>query len=113
MLFRSLRRQVRDVSRAERAWRTEAAWRSAMEDSLTVGLRARDLQGRLVYVNRALADMVGWSLDEPSAGCRRCRTGRPIRWSKACSATSATWPGGRRAAAMKPAGATVTAGCST
>ncbi len=59
-----LRRQVRDVSHAERAWRTEAAWRSAMEDSLTVGLRARDLQGRLVYVNRALADMVGWSLDE-------------------------------------------------
>ena len=59
-----LRRQVIDVSRAEHAWRTEAAWRSAMEDSLTVGLRARDLQGRLVYVNRALADMVGWSLDE-------------------------------------------------
>ncbi|WP_428422510.1 sensor histidine kinase [Methylibium sp.] len=54
-----LRRQVHDVSRAEAAWRTEAAWRSAMEDSLTVGLRARDLDGRLVYVNRALCDMVG------------------------------------------------------
>ncbi len=54
-----LRRQVRDVSRAEAAWRTEAAWRSAMEDSLTVGLRARDLAGRLVFVNRAFADMVG------------------------------------------------------
>ncbi len=54
-----LRRQVQSVSRAEEAWRTEAAWRSAMEDSLTVGLRARDLEGRLVYVNRALADMVG------------------------------------------------------
>jgi two-component system sensor histidine kinase DctS len=54
-----LRRQMRSVSRAEEAWRTEAAWRSAMEDSLTVGLRARDLEGRLVYVNRALADMVG------------------------------------------------------
>ena len=59
-----LRRQVRDVSRAELAWRTEAAWRSAMEDSLTVGLRARDLEGRLVYVNRALTDMVGFSADE-------------------------------------------------
>ena len=59
-----LRRQVLDVSRAERAWRTEAAWRSAMEDSLTVGLRARDLQGRLVCVNRALADMVGYLADE-------------------------------------------------
>jgi two-component system, LuxR family, sensor histidine kinase DctS len=56
-----LRRQVIDVSRAEAAWRTEAAWRSAMEDSLTVGLRARDLSGRLVYVNRAFADMVGFA----------------------------------------------------
>ena len=55
-----LRRQVHDVSRAEAAWRTEAAWRSAMEDSLTVGLRARDLDGRIVYVNRALANMVGY-----------------------------------------------------
>lgn len=59
-----LRRQVRDLSHAEEAWRTEAAWRSAMEDSLTVGLRARDLEGRLVYVNRTLADMVGWAPEE-------------------------------------------------
>ena len=56
-----LRRQVRDVSRAEAAWRTEAAWRSAMEDSLTVGLRARDLDGRVLYVNRAFADLVGYT----------------------------------------------------
>jgi two-component system, LuxR family, sensor histidine kinase DctS len=55
-----LRRQVVDVSRAETAWRTEAAWRGAMEDSLTVGLRARDLDGRVLYVNRAFADMVGY-----------------------------------------------------
>ncbi len=59
-----LRRQVREVSLAEAAWRTEAAWRSAMEESLTVGLRARDLDGRLVYVNRALADMVGYGPEE-------------------------------------------------
>ena len=59
-----LRRQVLGVSRAEAAWRTEAAWRSAMEDSLTVGLRARDLEGRLVYVNRALTDMVGYSAED-------------------------------------------------
>jgi two-component system sensor histidine kinase DctS len=59
-----LRRQVLDVSRAEAAWRTEAAWRSAMEESLTVGLRARDLQGRLVYMNRAFVDMVGFEPDE-------------------------------------------------
>lgn len=59
-----LRRQMVDVSRAEAAWRTEAAWRQAMEDSLTVGLRARDLDGRLVYVNRAFADMVGFDADD-------------------------------------------------
>jgi len=59
-----LRRQMQGVSRAEAAWRTEAAWRQAMEDSLTVGLRARDLAGRLVYVNRALADMVGYEPHE-------------------------------------------------
>jgi two-component system sensor histidine kinase DctS len=55
-----LRRQMRSVSRAEQAWRTEAAWRSAMEESLTVGLRARDLDGRILYVNRALADMLDY-----------------------------------------------------
>jgi len=59
-----LRRQVQDVSRAEAAWRSEAAWRGAMEDSLTVGLRARDLDGRVLYVNRALADMVGYAPEE-------------------------------------------------
>jgi two-component system sensor histidine kinase DctS len=59
-----LRKQMLAVSRAEEAWRTEAAWRSAMEDSLTVGLRARDLEGALVYVNRALGDMIGWQPEE-------------------------------------------------
>jgi two-component system sensor histidine kinase DctS len=29
-----------------------------------VGIRARDLDGRLVYVNRTMADMVGYSTDE-------------------------------------------------
>jgi two-component system, LuxR family, sensor histidine kinase DctS len=55
-----LRRQMQGVLRAEAAWRTEAAWRSAMEDSMVVGLRARDFNGRLVYVNRTFAEMVGW-----------------------------------------------------
>jgi two-component system sensor histidine kinase DctS len=59
-----LRRQVREVMRAERAWRTEVAWRKSMEDSLTVGLRARDRDGRLLYVNRTLADMVGFTPQE-------------------------------------------------
>ena len=59
-----LRRQVHEVSRAEAAWRREVAWRRAMEDSLTVGLRARDLEGRLLYVNRAFCDLIGRSAEE-------------------------------------------------
>jgi len=55
-----LRRQVREVVRTGDALRTEAAWRQAMEDSLTVGLRARDFDGRLVYVNRTFCDLVGY-----------------------------------------------------
>ena len=59
-----LRRQMGGVARAEVAWRTEAAWRTAMEDSLAVGLRARDLEGRLVYVNKTMADMLGYQSEE-------------------------------------------------
>lgn len=59
-----LRRQMTQVLAAEDAWRKEAAWRHAMEDSLTVGLRARSLDGTLLYVNRALCDMVGWPAEE-------------------------------------------------
>lgn len=59
-----LRRQMLAVERAEEAWRTEAAWRTAMEDSLAVGLRARDLDGRLVYVNKTMADMLGYQPEE-------------------------------------------------
>lgn len=59
-----LRRQMASVSRAEEGWRTEVAWRSAMEDSLAVGIRARDMDGRLVYVNKTMADMVGYKPEE-------------------------------------------------
>lgn len=59
-----LRRQVRQVMRAESAWRTEAAWRAAMEDSALVGLRARDAEGRVLYVNRTFCDLVGWPAEQ-------------------------------------------------
>ncbi len=35
-----------------------------MEDSLITGLRARDLQGQIIYVNPAFCSMVGFSADE-------------------------------------------------
>ena len=40
------------------------AFRQSMEDALLVGMRARDLEGRIVYVNAAMCDMVGYTADE-------------------------------------------------
>ncbi|OYU45801.1 MAG: PAS domain-containing sensor histidine kinase [Burkholderiales bacterium PBB4] len=60
----TLRRQMQEVNSAEHRWRTEAAWRRAIEDSLTVGLRGRDMEGRLVHVNRAFCDLVGLSPEQ-------------------------------------------------
>ena len=40
------------------------AFRKAMEDSLITGLRARDNQGRITYVNPAFCQMVGFSAEE-------------------------------------------------
>jgi two-component system, LuxR family, sensor histidine kinase DctS len=59
---------VRDLmkkrSLAEDALREEHAFRAAMEDSLTVGMRARDLLGRVIYVNPAFCRMTGFGADE-------------------------------------------------
>lgn len=59
-----LRRQMNRVAQAEAAWRTEAAWRQSMQESALVGLRARDLKGDLLFVNRTFCAMVGYSQDE-------------------------------------------------
>ncbi|MFN3281030.1 MAG: sensor histidine kinase [Tabrizicola sp.] len=78
---------------AEARLRAETAFRQAMEDSLTVGLRAKDHEGRILYVNSAFCRLVGlpaealvgrsppmpyWSpetLDETLARQRRLATG--------------------------------------
>ncbi len=52
----------RDINRrlaAEGALRQQVAFRTAMENSLMTGLRARDLNGRITYVNPAFCEMVG------------------------------------------------------
>ena len=55
LLARDARRRIKvenDLSEA-------LAFRKAMEDSLLTGLRARDLSGRITYVNPAFCQMVG------------------------------------------------------
>ena len=50
--------------RAEAELAEALAFRKAMEDSLVTGLRARDLEGRITYVNPAFCAMVGYGADE-------------------------------------------------
>jgi len=57
LLLRDMRRR----SAAEQALAESLAFRKAMEDSLNTGLRARDLDGRITYVNPAFCSMVGFS----------------------------------------------------
>jgi two-component system sensor histidine kinase DctS len=57
-------RDTRRRLRAERDLADALAFRKAMEDSLVTGLRARDLQGRITYVNPAFCQMVGFSPEE-------------------------------------------------
>lgn len=59
-----LARDVRRRAQAERALAEALAFRKAMEDSLSTGLRARDLQGAITYVNPAFCAMVGFSAEE-------------------------------------------------
>ena len=59
-----LARDMRRRQRAERDLADALAFRKAMEDSLVTGLRARDLQGRITYVNPAFCEMVGFTAEE-------------------------------------------------
>ena len=59
-----LGRDTRRRLRAEHELAEALAFKKAMEDSLVTGLRARDLQGHITYVNPAFCEMVGWSSEE-------------------------------------------------
>ena len=54
-----LTKDARRRLKAERDLADALAFRKAMEDSLVTGLRARDLQGHITYVNPAFCQMVG------------------------------------------------------
>lgn len=60
VLVRDTRRRLR----AERDLAEALSFAKAMEDSLVTGLRARDLHGRVTYVNRAFCSMVGYGASE-------------------------------------------------
>ncbi len=60
VLYRNgLKRQA-----AEMRLRSEMAFRRSMEESLTVGLRARDHDGKILYVNNAFCQMTGFTAEE-------------------------------------------------
>ena len=63
-----LARDVRRRAIAETALAEALAFRRAMEDSLVTGLRARDVRGRVTYVNPAFCAMVGFDAHE-LVGC--------------------------------------------
>jgi len=60
----ALGKDMRLRLRAEQDLADALAFRKAMEDSLVTGLRARDLQGRITYVNPAFCQMVGFAAEE-------------------------------------------------
>ena len=59
-----LARDMRRRQKVEHDLGEALAFRNAMEDSVLTGLRARDLQGRITYVNQAFCRMVGLSAPE-------------------------------------------------
>lgn len=61
---RSRLKLVTTVRERTRELAEVVAFRKAMEDSLLVGMRARDLDGRVIYVNPALCNMTGYSAED-------------------------------------------------
>lgn len=100
---------VRDLmkkrAQAEEALRAEHALRSAMEDSLTVGMRARDLTGKIIYVNPAFCRMTGFSSEELVNATRRCPTGFPSNSTRQWQCIAPFWLAKhRRTASKSPSG---------
>ena len=57
-------RHLRRRQRSQHALEQETSFRRAMEESMVVGMRALDMEGRIQYVNAAFCHMTGWSPEE-------------------------------------------------
>ena len=60
----ALRRDFIKRQRVQQRLQAEVALRSAMERSVTIGMRAWDMQGQVLYVNDAFCAMVGYRAQE-------------------------------------------------
>jgi len=60
----ALRRDFVKRQQVQALLQTQVALRTAMENSVTIGLRAWDLVGKILYVNEAFCRMVGYSASE-------------------------------------------------
>ena len=83
-------------SAAEQGLAAAFALRKAMEDSLVTGLRARDLQGRITYVNAAFCNMVGFTAEELLAA------EQPLYWPPEMVETYTQRQAGRLSGATAP-----------
>lgn len=63
--LRASRRQLEELVKLRTHDLDEAiTFRKAMEDSLQTGMRARDREGRVIYVNPALCEITGYTADD-------------------------------------------------
>lgn len=60
----ALRRDFVKRQQVQALLQTQVALRTAMENSVTIGLRAWDMSGKILYVNDAFCHMVGYSATE-------------------------------------------------
>lgn len=60
----ALRRDITKRQRIQSLLQAQVALRTAMENSVTIGLRAWTREGRILYVNEAFCRMVGYSAQE-------------------------------------------------
>jgi PAS domain-containing protein len=107
------RRHMQKRLDAEQALSKEYAFRKAMEDSLFTGLRARDLEGRIIYVNPAFCRMTGFDAEELVNRCPPMPYWAPEEHEATQAAHRNRWPARRPTRASSCACSARTASAST